>query len=114
MNKRGNKCKSISEELQKDFALFRLFLYSPILDIFQDPYLEYRGVAKCCEQDEFSEKVGRQIADIKIGIKYHTSMAKKYKQLERYVTEAKEKFKRLRREHEAYIEMYDEKLKSFM
>lgn len=98
-------------------------LYSPLTlavdailpsNYSNDLFSKIKGVAKCQDCDEFSEKTGKNIVDIKVSYKYHDAMIRKYNYLERNLKKLLNKIYELKREHVAYKEMCDEKLKKYM
>jgi len=105
----GNKLGYFGVELMS--AIFHQTDFLDIDDGCEDYFI---GIAKCKKPDEFSEKTGRQIADIKAEYKYHSAMQRKYQQIIRRLHETLRVVEDLELEHRNKMARFDEKLKKFM
>lgn len=73
-----------------------------------------KAIAVCQDEDEFSKETGINIVDDKLNYKYHSSMVKKYEQLEKYLKPVLDKVNELKLLHQAYARMSDDELKKYM
>ena len=115
--KRTTPKNVMSESLDKNEDLYSLFYIlctkGAIKDI-NDVLQPFKGVARCQEEDEFSEKTGKQIADMKVGYKYHMSMYKKYQQLLSIIRDIECDVMDLKDSHIEKAIKLDEKLAEFL
>ena len=56
--------------------ILSMMLIQPQEDLFDTK--EFIGVARCVEGDTFNEEIGKQIAELKAGIKYNQYVEKKF------------------------------------
>lgn len=79
------------------------------------PYnASYKGVSTCDEHDIFDEKKGRDIAESKADMKYHTAMAKKYKRLVDILAKAQKEIHVLELEHQLKSLRIEERLCKYL
>ena len=112
--------RSVIDEMSKKLGDFGVVFMSAIfhqtdfldIDYEHDDY--FVGIAKCHESDTFSEKTGRQIADIKAEYKYHSAMQRKYQQIIRRLHKTLRAVEDLELKHRNTAAKLDEKLKKFM
>lgn len=91
-----------------------LLIRRGLIEDIKDVPHPFKGVAKCQAPDEFSEKTGKQIVDIKTTYKYHVAMARKYRQLIRIFRKMVREAELLEQKHWKAAIKLDEKLESFM
>lgn len=110
--------KNVTQEcLDKNETLYSLFLdlhIKGIIEDVSDMKQPFKGVAKCQNEDDFSEKTGKKIADMKVGYKYHMSMYKKYKQLLSIIRDIECDVMDLKDSHIEKAIKLDEKLAEFL
>lgn len=73
-----------------------------------------KAIAMCMDEDEFSKETGIDIVDEKLNYKYHSSMVKKYEQLEKYLKLVLDKVEELKILHQMYMRLSDDELKKYM
>ncbi len=78
------------------------------------PYnASYKGVSICDEHDIFDEKKGKDIAESKANLKYHTAMAKKYKRIANIFEKAQKEMHILETDHALVAKNIKDSLNKF-
>ena len=112
--------RRVTDEMRNELGCFgvsiltSLYNHTDFVDIddtFEDSFI---GVAKCHKTDEFSEKIGKKIADMKAEYKYHSLMQRKYQQIIRHLHKLLRSIENLEREHRNKMVKVDERLKKYM
>lgn len=74
---------------------------------------DFIGVARCDDEDEFNEQIGKIIAANKADMKYHNAMSRKYELIIKLLDRVYEEINRLRLFHLQKVENIKESLKRY-